>query len=166
MPDSAFTPASLWRRLAAMVYDSLLIFTVLIVVGMTTLPVIHGLGVDRNHIAFKIYLCSAIFVFFGWFWTHGGQTLGMRAWKIRIMQADGSPVSWPYALLHYLLSLPMWGWLIYVIAMNSGMVHTPALLAHTPHWALYLIAAIWFVIDHLPHNWRERVGKVKVVMVS
>ena len=166
MPDSTSSSASLWRRMAAMVYDSLLIFTVLIVVGMTTLPIIHGLSVDRNHIAFKIYLLAAIFAFFGWFWTHGGQTLGMRAWKIKIVKYDGTPVTWPLALLHYILSLPMWGFLIYVIAMNTGMVHTPARLANTPHWALYAFALFWFIIDHLPNNWRERFGKVRVVMIS
>jgi len=166
MPDSVFSSASLWRRMAAMVYDSLLIFTVLVVVGLTTLPVIQGLGVDRNHIVFKIYLFSAIFVFFGWFWTHGGQTLGMRAWKIKIVQHDNNPVTWPLALFHYALTLPMWGFLIYVIAMNSGMVHTPDLLARTPPWALYLVALVWFVIDNLPNNWRERIGGVRVIMVS
>lgn len=149
-----------------MVYDSLLIFTVLVVVGVTTLPFIHGLGMNRNHIAFKIYLLLAIFGFFGWFWTHGGQTLGMRAWKIKIVQHDGTPLTWPLALLHYLLSLPMWGFLIFVIAINTGMIHTPTVLADTPHWALYAIGLIWFVIDHMPNNWSERVGRIRVISMS
>jgi len=54
------------------------------------------------------------FVFFGWFWTHGGQTIGMRAWKIRLVdyQAIEADVlqnpSWVQALKYYLLALVSW----------------------------------------------------------
>ena len=163
MSDSVTTPASLWRRLAAMVYDSLLIFSILIVVGITTLPFTNGLGVSRDNIVIRLYIFSALFVFLGWFWTHGGQTLGMRAWKIKLVQADGSPVSWPLALIYFLVSLPMWGFLIFVIAVNAGMIPAPAFLAHTPHWLLYSLALIWFAIDHLPRNWRELIARVRMI---
>ena len=166
MSDSVFIPASLWRRLAAMVYDSLLIFSVMIVVGITTLPFTNGLGISRDNIVIRLYIFSTLFVFLGWFWTHGGQTLGMRVWKIQLVQRDGTPVSWPLALFYFLVSLPMWGLLIFVIAVNASIIPTPALLAHTPHWVLYLLALIWFVVDHLPNNWRERIAKVRMISLS
>jgi uncharacterized RDD family membrane protein YckC len=166
MSDSTFTSASLWRRLAAMVYDSLLIFSILVIVGLTTLPFTNALGVSRDNIFLRLYIFSALFVFLAWFWTHGGQTLGMRAWKLKLVQADGTPVSWILALFYYLVSLPMWGFLIFVIAVNAGMIPAPALLAHTPHWLLYGFALIWFVIDHLPNNWRERIAKLKMILIT
>ena len=166
MPDSVFTPASLWRRLAAMVYDSLLIFSILVVVGLTTLPFTNVLGVSRDNIFLRLYIFSALFVFLGWFWTHGGQTLGMRAWKIKLVQTDGSPVTWLLAFFYYLVSLPMWGFLIFVIAVNAGMIPTPAPLAHTPHWLLYSLALGWFVIDHLPNNWRELISRLKMILTT
>ena len=163
MSNSAPVIAGLWRRLAALVYDGLLLFAVIILVGLSTLPFTHGLGTSRDHFVFKIYLLGVIFIFFGWFWTHGGQTLGMRAWRLRIMQRDGQSLSWTLALFRYAISLPMWGWLFYVIALNSQLLHTPAQLAGLPSWLLYSLAIAWLIIDHLPNNWRDRLGGVKVV---
>ncbi len=166
MSETVFLSASLWRRMAAMVYDSLLMFALLIVIGATTLPFTNWLGVSRDNILFKIYMFGAIYVYLGWFWTHGGQTLGMRAWKIRLLQHNGSPVVWHLALFYYLVSLPMWGFLIFTIATNANMIPKPAFLIHTPHWVLYTFALIWFVVDHLPNNWREKVSGLRMVVVS
>lgn len=166
MSDSLYTSASLWRRLAAMVYDSLLMFAVLIAIGATMLPFTKGLGINPDNIIFKFYVFGAVYFFLGWFWTHGGQTLGMRAWKIKLLQYDGTPVSWRLAFFYYLVSLPMWGFLIFTIAVNAHMIPAPAPLVHTPHWVLYSFVLIWFVIDHLPNNWREKVSGLRMVLVS
>lgn len=166
MSVSANPSASLWRRLAAMVYDTLLIFAALVVIGATTLPFTAGLGISRDNIIFKIYTFGALYLFLGWFWTHGGQTLGMRAWKIRLLQANGSKVSWRLALFYYLLSLPFWLFLIFSIAVNAGMMPAPGPLTHTPHWLLYSLVLIWFVIDHLPDNWREKVSGLRMFQVG
>lgn len=166
MSESAFLSASLWRRLAAMVYDGLLMFAVLIVIGATMLPFTKGLGMNPDDLIFKIYVFGAIFAFLGWFWTHGGQTLGMRAWKIRLVQNDGSVVSWRHALRYYLVSLPMWGFLIFTIVVNAGIYPTPAAIARTPHSVLYGLALIWFVFDNLPDNWRQKVAGLKMVQVK
>jgi uncharacterized RDD family membrane protein YckC len=166
MSESIYLSANLWRRMAAMVYDSLLIFAVLIVVGATTLPFTNGLGISRDNIIFKLYVFGAIYVFLGWFWTHGGQTLGMRAWKIKLIQRNGNPVTWRPALFYYLLSLPMWGFLIFTIAVNGKMIPAPAFLVHTPHWVLYTLALSWFVFDHLPNNWREKASGLWMILVS
>jgi uncharacterized RDD family membrane protein YckC len=32
-------------------------------------------------------------------------TLGMRAWKIRLVRTDGGPVSWPACLLRFMVAL-------------------------------------------------------------
>ena len=46
--------------------------------------------------------------FFGWFWTRGGQTLGMRAWNLRVQRPDGSAVRWPIATLRFGVLLLTW----------------------------------------------------------
>jgi uncharacterized RDD family membrane protein YckC len=45
--------------------------------------------------------------FFCWFWTHGGQTLGMRAWKIRLEKADGTPCDTRAALTHFFVGITL-----------------------------------------------------------
>lgn len=47
-------------------------------------------------------------LFFGWFWTHGGQTLGMRAWRLQLRREDAGPLNWPRAVLRYALAWPSW----------------------------------------------------------
>lgn len=102
--------APLWRRLAAMLYDSILVIAIWIVVGGIVLAIF---GVDETRaqngimtelsLAHQLTLFIALILspllFFGFFWTHSGQTLGMQAWRIRIQNADGSAISWRQALL-------------------------------------------------------------------
>jgi uncharacterized RDD family membrane protein YckC len=57
---------------------------------------------------FRLYLLLVAFLFYGWFWTHGGQTLGMRAWRLRTVNRDGSPVRWPRAALRFALAIVAW----------------------------------------------------------
>lgn len=52
----------------------------------------------------QIPLLVVTVLFFGWFWTRWGQTLGMQAWKLRIETLDGARISWPQALLRMLFA--------------------------------------------------------------
>lgn len=54
-----------------------------------------------------VYLLLA-FGFFGWFWTQGGQTLGMRAWKIRVVDLNNNYSTWTQAGRRFLWSLTSW----------------------------------------------------------
>jgi len=105
-------PARLPRRLAAIVYDGLLLVGVL--VGATALAlglVVIIIGVDafkaQNPLMgnpfFQFYLFLICFLFYGGFWTHGGQTLGMRAWRLRVQRRDGGEISWWRALPRFLV---------------------------------------------------------------
>ena len=50
----------------------------------------------------QLPLCAATVLFFGWFWTRWGQTLGMQAWRLRIERLDGSRPTWPQSLARLL----------------------------------------------------------------
>jgi uncharacterized RDD family membrane protein YckC len=111
-PASMAAPAKLPRRLAAIVYDGLLLVGLLI--GATALAlglVVAFIGGEAfratNPLAgnpfFQTYLLLVCFFFYGGFWTHGGQTLGMRAWRLRLQRRDGGGVGWWQALLRFLI---------------------------------------------------------------
>lgn len=72
-----------FRRLAAFLYDSLLLIAVFFVVTTAAIAINDGQAVE-NH-AFKLVLYGFGFLFFSWFWRHGGQTLGMQAWRIKLI---------------------------------------------------------------------------------
>lgn len=97
-------PAPLWRRLAAMAYDSVLVaaiwmvvaFIVLSLFGIDNARTVDGSAVTLDpvykNILFAAMILSA-WSFFAWFWTHSGQTLGMQAWRIRVQNAGGAPIT-------------------------------------------------------------------------
>jgi uncharacterized RDD family membrane protein YckC len=53
-------------------------------------------------------------IYFVWFWSRGGQTVAMKAWHIRLVAANGGPVSQWRALARYVLS-----WLWFLPALGS-----------------------------------------------
>ena len=52
------------------------------------------------------HLFLVLCVYFTWFWTHGGQTLAMKTWRIRLVAADGGAVSPGQAILRFVLCWP------------------------------------------------------------
>jgi uncharacterized RDD family membrane protein YckC len=109
------TPASLLKRLGAMFYDFLLFGSAILVVGFISMLAITSLTGIENVAPgsifaklFFIYLLFLGYLFFGWFWTHGGQTLGMRAWRLEVMTLDGHSINWVQALFRYIYSIISW----------------------------------------------------------
>jgi uncharacterized RDD family membrane protein YckC len=102
LPADLGTAPGLLRRLAAIAYDALLIVAIQMVAAA---PVVIAFGGAVSgglaQLAFRLYLLVIMFIFFGWFWTHGGQTLGMRAWRLKLVGADGSPISWAQSALRF-----------------------------------------------------------------
>jgi uncharacterized RDD family membrane protein YckC len=99
-------PAGLLRRLAAVCYDLLLLTAVLALYTAVVLALRGGRAVEPQTIWFTVSLLIVAQLYFGWFWTHGGQTLGMLAWRIRLVTTAGGRASWKHAVLRYLA-----GWL-------------------------------------------------------
>jgi uncharacterized RDD family membrane protein YckC len=90
-----------------MFYDSLLLFSVLLFATGMAMLVTRG-TLDYHNPLFRTYLFLICFLFYAWFWTHGGQTLGMRAWRLRVQRFDGSPITLWQVLLRFLSAIPAW----------------------------------------------------------
>lgn len=96
---------NLFKRLIAIIYDLLLLFAVLFFAALPPVVLIEGVA---SHYLFSMYLYLITFLFYGWFWTHGGQTLGLRAWRLKIINQNGAKISWKQALLRYLSACLSW----------------------------------------------------------
>jgi uncharacterized RDD family membrane protein YckC len=94
-------PAGLLRRLAALAYDTLLLTALLMCFTLVVLLVRGGEAIPAGTWWFQLALLAVTATFFAGFWTHGGQTLGMRAWRLRVVAADGGAVSYERALLRF-----------------------------------------------------------------
>jgi uncharacterized RDD family membrane protein YckC len=100
--------AGLPRRLAAMLYDSLLLLAVLFLATLLLLPFMPGRVVEPGNIPYILYLAAVAWLYFAWHWTHGGQTLGMRAWRLRLRRIGGGDVSLKDASVRFVCSLVSW----------------------------------------------------------
>jgi uncharacterized RDD family membrane protein YckC len=107
MPELVL-PAPLWRRLAAAIYDGLLLAAIWMVAAMADVLVRGLANLPPNMHVFRAVLLLSSLLFFGWFWTHGGQTLGMRVWRLQLRRADGGPLQWPTALSRYAFAWVAW----------------------------------------------------------
>lgn len=103
----------LFKRLLVITYDGLLLAGVLfasyalLFLLTAWLPAeIQQLGVIKA--AKFLYLLAVSFAFYGWFWVHGGQTLGMKAWNLYLINEDGKFISWRQSLIRYFSALLSW----------------------------------------------------------
>jgi len=140
MSDPIFSEcpsASLIKQLAAMLYDSLLIFAVLFLASAIALIFNQGEAINSNPV-FNIYLLFVVFTFYAWFWQKSGQTLGMRVWKIRIIDDSGNNPGWGVSYLRLCFSLLSW------LCLGLGYL-----------WRLFK-----------PFTWHDRLSHTRVIDVS
>ena len=112
--------AGFFKRLAAMVYDWLAVIALAMLVTIVNLIVVHQLSkygvIDmtgytdpsaylNGQIWFQIELVLWVWLFYAWFWHDGGQTIGMRAWRLKLQRVDGKPLELKRAMLRALYSV-------------------------------------------------------------
>ncbi len=100
----------LGRRLLAILYDSIVVVAVLFI---ATVPVVLATGgaLEESVVyrtALQAYELLVAFAFFGGFWRAGGQTIGMRAWRIRVIRDNGERLRWRDAALRFVVAIVSW----------------------------------------------------------
>ncbi len=129
-------PAGLLRRLAAAGYDLLLLAGVLMLTSFLVI-IARGGAVPAGNPAYQLFIAAQAVVFFVAFWSRGGQTLGMRAWNIRVETHDGKCPSPAVATLRFA------GALISAAALGLGF--------------------LWIMIDADGRAWHDRLSGTRVV---
>jgi len=160
MPSPAATPdvsqksdlsnakiPGLFRRLGAIMYDSMLVTAVVFTAfALLYLPLAVGFGlVDINDTGqykylFFIYMLTVGVGFHIWFWTHGGQTLGMRTWSMKLFSEDGGTVSVRQALVRYGVAV------ISLLAFGLGF--------------------LWSLFDKEKRSWHDMASGTRLVSVK
>lgn len=100
---------TLMRRIAAMLYDGLLILALLF---MSTLPFIAAEGGEpvepSENLLYQAVLAIVIYGFFVGFWTRSGRTLGMQSWRLQLESMDGEKASLGAATIRFFAALLSW----------------------------------------------------------
>lgn len=120
---------ALLRRIGALAYDLMTVAALIFIAGAAVVvPVGMIWGSETligDHLLFRLYLAAVFLGFFGGFWTHGGQTLGLRAWKLRLVRADGGPVGWKQAAARMAAAIPSVGLLglgyLWILVDRDGL---------------------------------------------
>jgi len=103
MPEA--TPG-MARRLACMLYESLVVFAVLLVGFLLPQIVLNAFGVVVSGKLLWLHTLALLMIYFVWFWLNGGQTLPMKTWKLVLIGDDGRRLRPLQAVLRYLLAWP------------------------------------------------------------
>ena len=96
-------PAGLWRRLFALAYDAILLFALCAIVTLLFLPLTGGSALTaaqtpRLEVLYRVVLLAVVAGYTCYCWTHGGQTIGMLAWRLYVQRENGAALDWPLAL--------------------------------------------------------------------
>jgi len=142
-------PATLPRRIGAMVYDGFLLFGVLFTAN---LPLIafqpkHE-SIQENEkmyentllgegILYQFYLAMVVICFFYWFWRKNKGTLGMQAWRLSIESFDGTGITFSQATIRVVISVFSW------LACGAGF--------------------LWILIDKDNLAWHDKLSKTRIV---
>jgi len=128
---------SLLRRLAALLYDSILICALLILIG--GLWVSLAPTAELKQWGLRIIFIGLLCCFYMYFWLKGGQTLGMTAWRIKLQRQDGERPNYRDTVVRLLSAL------ISITPLGLGF--------------------IWMLIDKKKLTWHDRLSKTELELL-
>ena len=134
-----YPPCGLGRRLLAIVYDTLVLVALMMVATVPVVLITAGAHEESLtfRMALQLYELAVGFAFLGSFWHFGGQTIGMRAWRIRVTDLNGERVSWRAAGIRYIVALFSWA------ALGLGF--------------------LWSLIDPEKRTWHDIVSETRLI---
>ena len=100
-------PASLWRRLGAIIYDAFIIYSLWVVITALFMFITQSKqAIDTNNHIYHFLLLSIWFGYFALSWKYSGQTIGMRAWRIKLLSLNNQAISWRMCLTRFIYAVP------------------------------------------------------------
>ena len=121
MHNISSTLSLLLRRIGAFLYDCLLLIALFFII--TAIAIAFNDGQAIEHPLLNVFLFVCAFVFFDGFWRHGGQTLGMRAWRLRVEGLDSEKLTFKQSVLRFLSGSLLFGF-TYFYALFSPTKQT------------------------------------------
>lgn len=94
------------RRLSCLLYEGLVVFSILLIGFLVPQSVFSGFGMTFGPKLLWLHVLLLLMAYFVWCWLNGGQTLPMKTWKIRLVSDEGSPLRPLQAVLRYLAAWP------------------------------------------------------------
>ena len=151
--DGRLVAAPLVRRMAAFLYEGVLLFGVLAFTGLVYGVLVHQTsGIEKRPGLMAV--CFAVLgIYFIGLWTRAGQTLAMKTWHLRVLTDRGLPLSPRRALARYLASY-VWFMPPLLLAGALDLPSAGAIFGVLAAWiALYALAALLHPRRQFWHDW-------------
>lgn len=137
-----YPTANLPRRLAAMVYDGLILIALYIILGgllVTAISAAEGTEelVRLSPATAMSFFFSIAFLYYMHSWRKGGQTIGMKSWRLRLINDDGRPVQLSQCML------------------RSGAGFFSILIVGLGYW--------WMLFDNRQRTWHDIASVTRVI---
>ena len=82
--------APIWKRLLALIYDGLVVTALILISGLVSSVIAQG---EAPASLTRMLIVLSVGGYFWWSWSRGGQTAGMRAWRLRLVGLDGEAIT-------------------------------------------------------------------------
>ncbi len=148
------------RRLAAMLYESLLVAAVLFLGAAIGTALAGGAASGAARIALQVFLFVLLGFYFVYSWRRGGRTLAMKAWRLRVVGTDGGPVTTLRATLRYVIAAALVG------AALIGAIEVYRHGSSAAAWAAIapiVASVVWGFADRQGRFLHDRVSGTKIV---
>jgi uncharacterized RDD family membrane protein YckC len=160
-------PAGLLRRLAALLYDLLLTIALAFIATFAMLPLSHGEAIltSTQGLTGRLYhafLFLIVFAYFGWCWTRSGQTLGMKAWRIRLQSADGRRLNWAGAVVRFTLGVAIALMAVAGFVLLLRHDRWPEFLVGGLLWVPAIVNFAWIAFDGSARSLQDVAGRTSV----
>ena len=139
-PSTHGPTAGVFRRLAAGCYDALLLGAVWMLVTLVIVALRGGEPVPPADPAYQCLLLGIAALFFITSWLRGGQTLGMRAWRLKVERESGAALDARAGLIRFA------GGLLSIATGGLGL--------------------LWLWIDRDELTWHDRLAGTRVVVLA
>lgn len=138
--DAADAPtAGVFRRLAAASYDALLLGGLWMTATLVIVAVRGGEPIPPGNLGYQLLLLVIAALFYITSWRRGGQTLGMRPWRLKVVRQSGGPLDTRTALVRFL------GGMLSLASAGIGL--------------------LWLWVDRDELTWHDRIAHTRVVVM-
>ena len=122
------------KRILAFIYDLFLIIPLMMLATMIWLPFNNGIAIEPGNPLYPFMIAGAVILmpilFYSYFWYKGGQTLGMRSWKLRIVSSTGTPLTRSQSVMRAIL-------LVLTLASIPLGLYTASILPSKPQAMIF-----------------------------
>jgi len=126
------------RRIAAMLYDALLVLALLFIATLPFIALRGGEPVEPNeNLIYRLVLSLVIYGFFVGFWTRSGRTLGMQSWRLQLESMDGQRPTLAATTVRFFAAILSW------LPLGLGF--------------------LWQLWDKDRLTWHDRISKTRIV---